>query len=196
VPVAGRQSPSCEVQHVQSRNSFLSLDPVINFTSADFYMSRSPLWTHLVRFLAEEDGQIHLGQIDTNVCPDVGLALYKGERINATLVAGSVFDGSVTDKTMTISKVGFSYVAVYPQTRSTQLNPGLLLQNVASPSHRHVRGSYHPLSWPELLRRRQRSQSPHPRSARLVCPAADGTQWTVSSGNQRSQVRTGRIERL
>lgn len=63
-------------------------------------------WTHLVRFLAEEDGQIHLGQVDANVCPDVGLALYMGEKVHVRLVTGSVFDGTVTDKKLTISKVG------------------------------------------------------------------------------------------
>lgn len=62
-------------------------------------------WTHLVRFLAEEDGQAHLGQVDSNKWPDVGLALEKGDKITVNLIEGSVFDGVVTDKTMTISRV-------------------------------------------------------------------------------------------
>ena len=62
-------------------------------------------WTHLVRFLAKEDGQVHLGQIDAKRFPDVGLALEKGEAVSANLVTGSVFDGVVTDKSLTISQV-------------------------------------------------------------------------------------------
>ncbi|CAI4218729.1 unnamed protein product [Parascedosporium putredinis] len=60
-------------------------------------------WTHLVRFLAKEDGQVHLGQIDSKQTPDLGLALEKGETITAKLVTGNVFDGIVTDKSLTIS---------------------------------------------------------------------------------------------
>lgn len=66
-------------------------------------MSRN--WTHLVRFLAKEDGQIHLGQIDAKKVPDLGLALEKGESVSAKLVTGNAFDGVVTDKSMTISHV-------------------------------------------------------------------------------------------
>ncbi|SPO02206.1 related to bifunctional 4-hydroxyphenylacetate degradation enzyme [Cephalotrichum gorgonifer] len=66
-------------------------------------MSRN--WTHLVRFLAKEDGQVHLGQIDAAKVPDVGLALEKGETVSANLITGSVFDGVVTDKSLTISQL-------------------------------------------------------------------------------------------
>jgi hypothetical protein len=62
-------------------------------------------WTHLVRFLAKEDGQVHLGQIDAKAVPDLGLALEKGESVTAKLISGSVFDGVVTDKSMTIDHV-------------------------------------------------------------------------------------------
>ena len=62
-------------------------------------------WTHLVRFLAEEDGQIHLGQVDHGKWPDIGLATYNGERVGVKLISGSVFDGAVTSTTMHISKV-------------------------------------------------------------------------------------------
>jgi len=64
-----------------------------------------------VRFLAKEDGQIHLGQVDPNVYSDVGLALYKGESISARLVTGSIFDGTVTEKTMTIQTVSMAVTA-------------------------------------------------------------------------------------
>lgn len=62
-------------------------------------------WTHLVRFLAREDGQVHLGQIDAARVPDVGLALERGESVSARLVTGGVFDGVVTDRSLTISTV-------------------------------------------------------------------------------------------
>lgn len=62
-------------------------------------------WTHLVRFLAKEDGQVHLGQIDAKQFPDVGTALEKGQSVSAKLVSGGVFDGVVTDKSMIISQV-------------------------------------------------------------------------------------------
>lgn len=63
-------------------------------------------WTHLVRFLAKEDGRIHLGQVDSAKWPDVGLALEAGNTVTANLIEGTVFDGVVTDKSMTISYVG------------------------------------------------------------------------------------------
>ncbi len=62
-------------------------------------------WTHLVRFLAEEDGQIHLGQVYQEKWPDVGLATYNGEKVDVRLINGSIFDGTVTGTTMHISKV-------------------------------------------------------------------------------------------
>lgn len=62
-------------------------------------------WTHIVRFLAEEDGQIHLGQVDPTKWPDVGLAVYKQERVDVKVVTGTVFDGLVTERTMHIGTV-------------------------------------------------------------------------------------------
>lgn len=68
-------------------------------------MKMSPNWTRLIRFVAEEDGQIHLGEIDHEQYPDVGLASLNNERIQARLVTGSVFDGVITDKTLHVSHV-------------------------------------------------------------------------------------------
>jgi hypothetical protein len=65
-----------------------------------------PSWTHLVRFLAEEDGQIHLGEVDVAKWPDVGQSIYDGDKIDVKLVTGTIFDGQITNKTMHISKVG------------------------------------------------------------------------------------------
>lgn len=75
-------------------------------------MASQKTWTHLVRFIAEEDGQVHLGNIDAEKYPDVGLSTYNGDKVQATLVSGSAFSGVVTDKVMTIKQVmpapGFS----------------------------------------------------------------------------------------
>lgn len=67
----------------------------------------APNWTRLVRFIAEEDGQIHYGEVDTKRYPDVGLATFSGEKIAARLVQGSIFDGTVTDKSLTIARVSY-----------------------------------------------------------------------------------------
>lgn len=78
-------------------------------------------WTHLVRFLAKEDGQVHLGQLDAKRFPDVGLALEKGESVSAKLVAGDVFDGVVTDRSLTISQVRAPPLSMYsPGHRARQ----------------------------------------------------------------------------
>ncbi|KAF9786547.1 hypothetical protein IL306_014129 [Fusarium sp. DS 682] len=65
----------------------------------------APNWTHLVRFIAEEDGQAHLGHIDNKAWPDIGLSLEKGEKIQAKLVQGCIFDGVVTEKSFTIKQL-------------------------------------------------------------------------------------------
>lgn len=83
--------------------------PNYQATSVRFFHQTSrimaPSWTHLIRFIAEEDGQIHLGNIDAKKYPDVGLSTFKGEKISAELVSGSVFDGVVTGKTMTVKQL-------------------------------------------------------------------------------------------
>jgi hypothetical protein len=67
----------------------------------------APTWTHLARFIAEEDNQIHLGNVDASKYPDVGLSLFKGEKVAANLVTGSAFSGTVTEKVMHIKQVSF-----------------------------------------------------------------------------------------
>ncbi|KAL5363811.1 hypothetical protein BJX96DRAFT_167788 [Aspergillus floccosus] len=60
----------------------------------------SPTWTNLVRFISEEDGQVHLGEVDRNTYPDVGIAMLNGEKIAVRLVKGSIFDGIVTNNVL------------------------------------------------------------------------------------------------
>lgn len=65
----------------------------------------APNWTRLIRFVAEEDGHIHLGQVDADIV-DVGTAAFEGNPISAKLIEGSLYDGAVSDTTMTVKQVG------------------------------------------------------------------------------------------
>lgn len=62
-------------------------------------------WTHLIRFIAREDGQVHLGQVNTEKFPDVGLATLDDEEIPVKLISGTIFDGVVTDKVVHVGSV-------------------------------------------------------------------------------------------
>jgi hypothetical protein len=66
----------------------------------------APNWTHLIRFIADEDNKVHLGQIDPSVSEDIGLDFYNGKRLQARLIVGSIFDGTITDIVMTVKQVG------------------------------------------------------------------------------------------
>lgn len=62
-----------------------------------------PSWTHLIRFVAVEDSQVHLGQIvDTN--RDVGRDSIDGHKIQAYLINGSIFNGEVTKNVLTVQQ--------------------------------------------------------------------------------------------
>ncbi|KGO39706.1 Fumarylacetoacetase, C-terminal-like protein [Penicillium expansum] len=65
----------------------------------------SPNWSNLVRFISEEDGQIHLGEVDTNKYLDIGLAVLNEERIAVKLVKGSIFDGVVTETVVHVARL-------------------------------------------------------------------------------------------
>lgn len=64
-----------------------------------------PSWTHLVRFIADEDNKVHLGQIDVSQWPDCGLAILQGQKVPANVVFGDIFEGRVSDKVLHIKKV-------------------------------------------------------------------------------------------
>ncbi|KAI0797150.1 hypothetical protein C8Q75DRAFT_823759 [Abortiporus biennis] len=60
-------------------------------------------WTRLIRFVAAETGQVHIGQpVDASL--DVGLAAYQGRVIKAYEIIGSPFDtaAQVTKKVLTV----------------------------------------------------------------------------------------------
>lgn len=63
-----------------------------------------PEWTHLVRFLAVEDEQIHLGQL-VDTTRDVGLDSVNGTQIKAYLISGDIYNGTVTSDVYTVKKV-------------------------------------------------------------------------------------------
>lgn len=75
-----------------------------------------PSWTHLIRFVAEEDNQSHIGQlVDTG--RDVGLDSFEGRKIKAYLISGTIFDGAVTKTVLTVK-----YVSCYAHTESSHFN--------------------------------------------------------------------------
>lgn len=79
----------------------------------------APNWTRLIRFIAEEDGQAHLGEVDTN--QDVGLALLNKEKVTAKLVTGSIFDGAVTEKELQVAQVGIHNLKLIQTVTFTNL---------------------------------------------------------------------------
>jgi len=57
--------------------------------------------THIIRFVANEDNRIHLGQlVDTS--RDVGLDSLEGKEIKAYLINGSIFQAEVTSHVYTV----------------------------------------------------------------------------------------------
>ncbi|KAF9887172.1 hypothetical protein FE257_010426 [Aspergillus nanangensis] len=61
-------------------------------------------WTHLIRFIAIEDGQTHLGQlVDTS--RDVGQDCVDGVPIKAFKVEGSILNGRVTDSVLLVQQI-------------------------------------------------------------------------------------------
>lgn len=68
-------------------------------------MAPRSTWTRLIRFIAEEDGQTHLGEVDAAQYPDIGLSVVNGERVAVRQVTGSIFDGFVTEKILHVARV-------------------------------------------------------------------------------------------
>ena len=60
-----------------------------------------PSWTHLIRFIAREDHQSHLGQL-VDISIDVGLATYEGKTVQAYNIIGTILDGQVTKDVLTV----------------------------------------------------------------------------------------------
>lgn len=60
-----------------------------------------PFWTHLIRFVANEDHQTHIGQlVDTS--RDVGLDTLEGKKVEAYEIIGTIFSGKVSKNVLTV----------------------------------------------------------------------------------------------
>ncbi|KAF2971868.1 hypothetical protein GQX73_g1657 [Xylaria multiplex] len=63
-------------------------------------------WTHLIRFIAKEDHQVHLGQL-VDTTRDVGKDSVDGVEIKAYLIRGTIFDGKIiTGAVYTVEREG------------------------------------------------------------------------------------------
>jgi hypothetical protein len=63
-----------------------------------------PSWTHLIRFVAVEDNQSHIGQL-VDTTRDVGLDTLEGREVKAYEIIGTIFDGEITDYILTVKYV-------------------------------------------------------------------------------------------
>jgi hypothetical protein len=63
-----------------------------------------PFWTHLIRFVANEDGQNHLGQL-VDTTRDVGVDTFEGKRVEAYMIIGTIFEGQITKTILTVKYV-------------------------------------------------------------------------------------------
>ena len=60
----------------------------------------------MIRFVANEDHQIHIGQlVDTS--RDVGLDTLEGRKVEAYEVIGTIFSGRITENVLTVKYVSF-----------------------------------------------------------------------------------------
>ena len=63
-----------------------------------------PAWTHLIRFVAAEDGQVHLGQL-VDISRDVGIESRDKREIKAFAINGDIFTGELTESVLTVDHV-------------------------------------------------------------------------------------------
>ncbi|KAJ5783015.1 2-keto-4-pentenoate hydratase [Penicillium paradoxum] len=63
-----------------------------------------PSWTHLVRFIAVEDSQVHLGQL-VDTTRDIGRDSINGVEIAVYVINGTAFDGHVTNEIMHVKQL-------------------------------------------------------------------------------------------
>jgi hypothetical protein len=61
-------------------------------------------WTHLIRFVALEDHEVHLGQL-VDTTRDVGLSSLNNAEIKAYLIQGTIFNNVVTKHILTVKQV-------------------------------------------------------------------------------------------
>ena len=61
-------------------------------------------WTHLIRFVALEDHEVHLGQL-VDTAQDVGLSTLNNVEVKAYLIQGTIFNNVVTKHILTVKQV-------------------------------------------------------------------------------------------
>lgn len=101
-------------------------------------------WTHLIRFIAKEDQQVHLGQL-VDPSRDVGIDSVDGVEIKAYLVRGSIFDGKVIQGVVyTVERVCFKTAII-----ATYLVSGLLMIQILDQRLMSIKNSFYPHSRPQ-----------------------------------------------
>ncbi|KLP06380.1 bifunctional 4-hydroxyphenylacetate degradation enzyme [Fusarium fujikuroi] len=87
-------------------------------------------WTHLIRFKAKEDGQIHLGQL-VDPTRDIGLDSVNGVEVKAFLLNGDMYNATITEQMLTVDQLlapegGFSIpsdLEVFTKPRTALADP-------------------------------------------------------------------------
>ncbi|OAQ99508.1 hypothetical protein LLEC1_01698 [Akanthomyces lecanii] len=83
-------------------------------------------WTHLIRFVALEDGNVYLGQL-VDTTRDVGLDSVNSVEIKAFIIIGDVFTGTVAESIRTVAKeAGMAIpteIEVFAKPRTTLTGP-------------------------------------------------------------------------
>jgi hypothetical protein len=75
-----------------------------------FSLPNMSSWTHLIRFVALEDHEVHLGQL-VDTAQDVGLSTLNNVEVKAYLIQGTIFNNVVTKHILTVKQVsGPSFV--------------------------------------------------------------------------------------
>jgi hypothetical protein len=157
----------------------------------------APSWTHLIRFIAEEDGHTYLGQIDASKFPDVGLSSFKGESITARVINGTIYDGVVTDRVLTVSKVSLPSVK-FLSLRGMEYRVLIIYPSRREDSFSHISrtDTHHPLHWSQLPRPCERVQYAYSRPPGSLHQAPHSLVRTISPEDRHPEDCPGRVERL
>jgi hypothetical protein len=166
-----------------------------------------PSWTHLVRFVAVEDSQEHLGQL-VDTTRDVGLDSAEGKEIAVYLIDGTIFDGKVTKEILHVKQVchlfsdftysmsqmaNFAAASLPSFPGSMQLHSmlgtelhGSRTGNLTSSRNAHFTHTDFTIG----------SKPTHPQSSNPLHKAPNSPHRSLSRRNQRPEMRARRYKRL
>lgn len=136
-----------------------------------------PSWAHLIRFVAEEDNQSHIGQL-VDTTRDVGADSFDGREILAYLINGSILDGQVTKTVFTVK-----YVSFFPHIEICDSDP----REAAIPCRKRNLQLY-PLSWSQLQRSCKRRRLPIATSSNTLYQASLCSNWPLPRNSQHSKM--------